>query len=84
MKIAPVLELGEYMARDQLHGIQYKLYAVIEHYGETADSGHYSTYVKDANSDCDWYYINEETVQKRDELRVLSCQAYLLFYQKVH
>ena len=31
-----------------------------------------------------WYYISDSRVSETTERKVLSCQAYLLFYERIH
>uniref|UniRef100_A0A3B5L9I4 Ubiquitin carboxyl-terminal hydrolase n=1 Tax=Xiphophorus couchianus TaxID=32473 RepID=A0A3B5L9I4_9TELE len=75
--------------------ILYSLYGVVEHSG-TMRSGHYTAYVKarpdslksSSNGDTDlprgsWFHISDTSVQPVSESKVQSCQAYLLFYERI-
>lgn len=49
--------------------------------------GHYTTYAQvDAEEDDQnarkWAYFSDEIVREAEEREVLSCEAYLLFYQR--
>uniref|UniRef100_A0A8C9ZX92 Ubiquitin carboxyl-terminal hydrolase n=1 Tax=Sander lucioperca TaxID=283035 RepID=A0A8C9ZX92_SANLU len=77
--------------------ILYSLYGIVEHSG-TMRSGHYTAYVK-ARPECpkpssnglaaeepprgSWFHISDTSVQPVSESKVQSCQAYLLFYERI-
>uniref|UniRef100_A0A3P9JQN2 Ubiquitin carboxyl-terminal hydrolase 16 n=1 Tax=Oryzias latipes TaxID=8090 RepID=A0A3P9JQN2_ORYLA len=78
-------------------GVLYSLYGVVEHSG-TMRSGHYTAYVKvrpnhyktlsnglstEEPSIGSWFHISDTNVQPVSESKVQSCQAYLLFYERV-
>ncbi|KAF6724849.1 Ubiquitin carboxyl-terminal hydrolase 16 [Oryzias melastigma] len=78
-------------------GVLYSLYGVVEHSG-TMRSGHYTAYVKvrpnrsktlsnglsaEEPSTGSWFHISDTSVQPVSESKVQSCQAYLLFYERV-
>ncbi|CAG12771.1 unnamed protein product, partial [Tetraodon nigroviridis] len=74
----------------------YSLYGIVEHSG-TMRSGHYTAYVKvrpegpklaSNGQDVEpprgsWYHISDTSVQPVSESKVQSCQAYLLFYERM-
>uniref|UniRef100_A0A3B4FSS7 Ubiquitin carboxyl-terminal hydrolase n=1 Tax=Pundamilia nyererei TaxID=303518 RepID=A0A3B4FSS7_9CICH len=76
--------------------ILYGLYGIVEHSG-TMRSGHYTAYVKvrpecpqpssngltDEPSRGSWFHISDTSVQPVSESKVQSCQAYLLFYERL-
>uniref|UniRef100_A0A3Q2QD72 Ubiquitin carboxyl-terminal hydrolase 16 n=1 Tax=Fundulus heteroclitus TaxID=8078 RepID=A0A3Q2QD72_FUNHE len=78
--------------------ILYSLYGIVEHSG-TMRSGHYTAYVKvrpdsskyssnDKQGDAEhprgsWFHISDTSVQPVSESKVQSCQAYLLFYERI-
>lgn len=78
--------------------ILYGLYGIVEHSG-TMRSGHYTAYVKvrpdsitssshDKQGDAElprgsWFHISDTSVQPVSESKVQSCQAYLLFYERI-
>ncbi|XP_067362792.1 ubiquitin carboxyl-terminal hydrolase 16 isoform X2 [Channa argus] len=77
--------------------ILYSLYGIVEHSG-TMRSGHYTAYVK-VRPECpkpssngltaeepprgSWFHISDTSVQPVSENKVQSCQAYLLFYERI-
>lgn len=77
--------------------ILYSLYGIVEHSG-TMRSGHYTAYVK-VRPECpkpsssglaaeepprgSWFHISDTSVQPVSESKVQSCQAYLLFYERI-
>uniref|UniRef100_I3JE08 Ubiquitin carboxyl-terminal hydrolase n=1 Tax=Oreochromis niloticus TaxID=8128 RepID=I3JE08_ORENI len=74
--------------------ILYGLYGIVEHSG-TMRSGHYTAYVK-VRPECpqpssngltdgggSWFHISDTSVQPVSESKVQSCQAYLLFYERL-
>jgi len=64
-------------------GLMYRLYGVVEHKG-TLNSGHYVAYVNvEKEGDNRWFYISDSHVNEVTESRVLSSQAYLLFYKRI-
>ncbi|XP_038150351.1 ubiquitin carboxyl-terminal hydrolase 16 isoform X2 [Cyprinodon tularosa] len=74
--------------------ILYSLYGIVEHSG-TMRSGHYTAYVKvrpksplNDKKDAEpprgsWFNISDTSVQPVSESKVQSCQAYLLFYERL-
>ncbi|XP_068441055.1 ubiquitin carboxyl-terminal hydrolase 16 isoform X2 [Clinocottus analis] len=77
--------------------ILYSLYGIVEHSG-TMRSGHYTAYVK-VRPEChntssngftavepprgSWFHISDTSVQPVSQSKVQSCQAYLLFYERI-
>ena len=64
-----------------LRNVNYKLYGVLVHLGNTSHSGHYYSYVRGPNDV--WYKADDQrvsTVQLRD---ALAQNAYILFYNRV-
>ncbi|XP_033734975.1 ubiquitin carboxyl-terminal hydrolase 36-like [Pecten maximus] len=74
------LNLRPYMSYRQGEKVMYQLYAVLVHSGFSCNSGHYYCYVKSPSQI--WYCMNDSMVQQVSATRVLSCEAYLLFYIK--
>uniref|UniRef100_A0A665V026 Ubiquitin carboxyl-terminal hydrolase n=1 Tax=Echeneis naucrates TaxID=173247 RepID=A0A665V026_ECHNA len=67
--------------------ILYSLYGIVEHSG-TMRSGHYTAYVKVRPEYMEpprgsWFHISDTSVQPVSESKVQSCQAYLLFYERI-
>ncbi|KAM8993279.1 ubiquitin carboxyl-terminal hydrolase 30 isoform 1-T1 [Ara ararauna] len=68
----------------------YRLMAVVVHHGDM-HSGHFVTYRRSPPSprspfavSSQWLWISDDTVRKASLQEVLSCSAYLLFYERVH
>tara|TARA_A100001015_G_C15028042_1_gene731574 strand:- start:1356 stop:2387 length:1032 start_codon:yes stop_codon:yes gene_type:complete len=58
----------------------YDLYGICNHSGGTA-GGHYTSCVKNANNK--WYYFNDTNVSEiKDPSKMITSQAYCLFYRK--
>jgi hypothetical protein len=57
----------------------YDLYAVSNHYGEK-DFGHYTSYAFNYKKEM-WYEFDDEDVKKINESRVITPEAYVLFYK---
>ena len=77
VKFADKLEMKQFM-HDPKKPLVYELFAVVVHQGSQMWSGHYYSYVKNSNNL--WYLMNDETVRLANVDRVLSENAYLLFY----
>lgn len=58
----------------------YDLYAVINHIGNM-QSGHYTAYCKNP-LDQQWYSFDDTRVTQISQSDVVTCDAYILFYQK--
>jgi uncharacterized UBP type Zn finger protein len=64
-----------------IHEEEYHLNSIIVHQGRGLDSGHYFAMVKSGKQ---WYKIDDATVSRVTENKVLRQKAYLLFYNKVN
>ncbi|XP_056863337.1 ubiquitin carboxyl-terminal hydrolase 20 [Raphanus sativus] len=75
------IDLQPYMIRSQNNEVstKYRLYAFVEHFGSLA-YGHYSSYVRSAPKI--WHKFDDKQVTRIDEDRVLSQDAYILFYAR--
>jgi ubiquitin C-terminal hydrolase len=67
-------------------GIMYELCAVIQHHGG-AVGGHYTTYRKvssdeSGEEEATWVHASDLDVEEVSISKVLSCEAYLLFYER--
>ncbi|CAK0812062.1 unnamed protein product [Prorocentrum cordatum] len=61
---------------------QYRLYAVVNHSG-TLRYGHYTAYGRVGEGpDRQWFHFNDSSVTKADESKVVSQEAYILFYER--
>ncbi|XP_055980685.1 ubiquitin carboxyl-terminal hydrolase 17-like protein 6 [Sorex fumeus] len=72
------LDVGGCTSERQEGPLVYALYAVLVHTGWDSHSGHYLCYVRAA--DGQWYQMDDAKVSACDVSRVLSQQAYVLFY----
>jgi len=60
--------------------VSYSLFGVVVHYGYSAHSGHYISYIKSMNGQ--WYCMDDSCVKQVSLQTVLSKNAYLLFYTR--
>ena len=74
------LDLRPYMSVSKGEPVHYNLYAVICHSGYSCNSGHYFAYVCAPNKV--WYIMNDSQVNQCQIGRVMSAEAYMLFYLK--
>jgi ubiquitin C-terminal hydrolase len=73
------LEIGDFMSRvNKARPPPYDLVAVLVHQGQSCDSGHYISYVKNNG---EWFLCNDSVVRKVDIATVLDQQAYILMYE---
>ena len=64
-----------------LPGFAGELIAFIEHTGEGVTSGHYTSYVRSANS---WFFCNDDRVSINNSDHIFhSNKSYILFYHKL-
>ncbi|CDK29363.1 unnamed protein product [Kuraishia capsulata CBS 1993] len=74
-------QLAALPMRNQMAPFNYKLFGVVNHYGNLA-TGHYTAYV-DKRED-GWCYFDDTKVTKRRPLdKVINADAYVLFYARV-
>jgi len=74
------LDMSDYIKGYDEATYQYALYAVCNH-GGGLGGGHYWAYVK--NLDDNWYKFNDNVVSTLSKEKVVSENAYCLFYRKV-
>ena len=74
------LDLRPYMSVSKGEPVNYHLYGVICHSGYNCNSGHYFAYVCGPNKV--WYIMNDSQVSQCQLGRVMSAEAYMLFYLK--
>merc|ERR1712062_686890 len=72
------LNLSEYCVNEEMKDADYDLYAVSNHMGGLG-GGHYTAYAKNIK-DQKWYELNDSRVSPIDESRIVSRNAYVLFY----
>ena len=58
----------------------FELFAIIEHMGDTIDSGNYVAITKRNNK---WFRFEKETFKQVSEEDAMAAEAYMLFYRKV-
>lgn len=73
------LDLSSYVKGYDKKSYVYDLYGIINHSGNLM-GGHYWSYIKNANGD--WYTFNDTIVKKMDTDKLISVNAYCLFYKK--
>ncbi|CDW75691.1 ubiquitin carboxyl-terminal hydrolase 16 isoform x2 [Stylonychia lemnae] len=62
---------------------QYRLFGVVSHSGSMS-GGHYIAYTSyHYKGKRYWFYMSDSQVDQVDEKNVLSCEAYILFYQRM-
>ena len=74
------LDLKEYCIGYDKNKSVYNLYGVCNHSGNV-NGGHYYAYCKNRNSK--WYKYNDTSISEIDESRIVSSNAYCLFYEKI-
>lgn len=62
------------------NSLLYDLYAVINHYGASRYSGHYTAICKLASA---WYHFNDSRVESVWPQNVVNRNATLLFYKRM-
>lgn len=72
-------DLSEYIIGYDKNTYVYDLYGVCNHSGGTS-GGHYTSFVKTSTGE--WYHFNDTIVNKVEEERIKTQQAYCFFYRK--
>lgn len=67
------------MAALQAETSLYDLYAVVNHLGSSATSGHYTACCQVDN---EWYHFDDAAVEPWPNHQVVTSDAYILFYKK--
>jgi ubiquitin C-terminal hydrolase len=63
------------------NNFSYKLYAVINHHGQTLEQGHYSTYIRTVNDN--WFLVNDAQYRPVPRKEIFYNEnAFVLFYAK--
>ena len=65
----------------------YRLFAIIDHYGTSIESGHYTSIIRNPLDD-NWYYYNDHNINKVNfsNLKLASDgsnSSYVIMYEKV-
>ena len=74
-----VLDLSEYSCDDS-ETCKYELFGIINHTGNVF-GGHYYSCVK--KSDDHWYCMNDKSIKRIKESKLISSSNYCLFYRKI-
>ncbi|KAL1556331.1 ubiquitinyl hydrolase 1 [Salvia divinorum] len=87
LSFPPVIDLLPFASSDkvtfpfalpfEMH-LNYELYAIVVHEGETSNAGHYYSFIR-LNSN-EWYRYDDSEVSAVDEEEVFKQMAYILFY----
>ena len=59
---------------------RYKLYGVVNHMGSLG-GGHYTAYARSGDQ---WYLFDDSRVEAVEAQKIVSSDAYLLFYERVN
>lgn len=74
------LDLSNYVIGYKKNSYNYELYGICNHMG-SSNGGHYTSYIKNENQK--WYYFNDHKVEEvKDNLQIISPNAYCVFYRK--
>lgn len=73
------LDLSKYMIGYDKNKYVYDLYGVCNHTGSVI-GGHYTSFVKNANDK--WYFFNDTSVKEVKDEKIVTNNAYCLFYRK--
>ena len=95
VRFAPTLDLSPFCheeSGEDAGACVYELYGLVEHHGSMS-GGHYVAYVAEGAADGEggdearsgrqWYYFSDTQVKPVDEAKVLSREAYILFYRRL-
>ncbi|KAK3122522.1 hypothetical protein QOZ80_8AG0614770 [Eleusine coracana subsp. coracana] len=93
VKFEENLDVGPYVGpRSKDKVSSYGLVGVIEHVGNSLDSGHYAAYVRtsrigshqqSSSGSSSWFYTGDGNIKQVSIEEVLKCQAFLLFYERM-
>ncbi|PAA82104.1 hypothetical protein BOX15_Mlig003458g3 [Macrostomum lignano] len=72
------LDLRPFMSK-RGRPVQYDLYSVVIHHGASTKFGHYYCYAKRNEA---WWCLNDASVERISETRVLNSCPYILFYRR--
>ena len=84
--IAPVVEadsldLSEYCIGYDKHKSHFNLFGICNHIG-SSNGGHYYSYCKNQNGK--WYEFNDSNVKEISDDKLVTNNAYCLFYRKIN
>jgi ubiquitin C-terminal hydrolase len=75
------LDLSDYINGYDKDDAIYDLYSINNHSGRSINSGHYFTYSKHLLNN-NWFEFNDNNVSSINENKIITKNAYILFYQK--
>jgi ubiquitin C-terminal hydrolase len=75
------LDLAPFCKESEEVDTCYKLMSVVMHHGISLQSGHYTCYAYNTESDA-WIHFNDSRVTIAEEEDVTESEAYMLFYQR--
>lgn len=81
IEISSELSLGKYFLKTQAVAWKYRLVAVVNHFGENLNVGHYNTIVLTPNDVC--YEFDDRNVREVSSNLISGKKAYMLFYELI-
>ena len=75
------LDLSKYCMGYDKHKSHFNLFGICNHIG-SSNGGHYYSYCKNSNGK--WYEYNDSIVREIDEEKLITNNAYCLFYRKIN
>jgi ubiquitin carboxyl-terminal hydrolase 8 len=75
------LDLTKYCIGYDKHKSYFDLFGICNHVGNS-NSGHYFSYCKNQNNK--WYEFNDNNVREIDSSKIVTSNAYVLFFRKVN
>lgn len=73
--------LKAFPERMQIPPFKYKLFGVINHFGNLT-TGHYTSYVRNGSDSAKWYYFDDAKFHERKSSEVMNKNAYCLFFRR--
>ena len=73
-----IFDLQPYTIYEKNNNCKYELFGIINHHG-SVKGGHYYIYIKKN----DWFIIDDETIQKIPDNKIINERNYCLFYRKL-
>ncbi|KAL5229919.1 hypothetical protein ABZP36_028695 [Zizania latifolia] len=85
-----ILDMGLFVdpSYEDKDNSSYRLAGVVEHRGHGNDAGHYVAYVRashrqQTSGSSSWFLANDVNIKEISLEKVLECEAYLLFYERM-
>jgi len=73
-----IFDIQPYTIYEKHNNCNYELFGIINHHG-SVKGGHYYIYIKTNG----WFIIDDETIQKISEDKIINERNYCLFYRKI-